>query len=136
MNKNEIITIVPARKNSKGIKNKNISKIKGKPLISYTLEAIKKSNLKIENCYILSDDQKVKRIGKKYGANTEYLRPKHLSKDRTLFIENLFHFYNWVKSKSINFRYIMILQPTSPMRTSKDINSALDLIKKKTKIYY
>ena len=131
MNKNEIITLVPARKNSKGIKNKNIFKIKGKPLITYTLESIKKSNLNIKNCYILSDDEKIKNIGRKYRANTEYLRPKNLSKDKTLFVKNLFHFYDWTKSKSINFKYIMILQPTSPMRTSKDINSALDLLQKK-----
>ena len=131
MNKNEIITLVPARKNSKGIKNKNIFKIKGKPLITYTLESIKKSNLNIKNCYILSDNEKIKNIGRKYGANTEYLRPKNLSKDKTLFVKNLFHFYDWTKSKSINFKYIMILQPTSPMRTSKDINSALDLLQKK-----
>ena len=131
MNKSEIITLVPARKNSKGIKNKNIFKIKGKPLITYTLESIKKSNLNIKNCYILSDNEKIKNIGRKYGANTEYLRPKNLSKDKTLFVKNLFHFYDWTKSKSINFKYIMILQPTSPMRTSKDINSALDLLQKK-----
>ena len=130
MNKNEIISLIPARKNSKGIKNKNTFKIKGKPLIAYTLDSIKKSNLDIKNCYILSDDERIKNIGKKYGANTEYLRPKNLSKDKTLFVKNLFHFYNWTKSKSIEFRYIMILQPTSPLRSSKDINSALDLLKK------
>ena len=131
MNKNEIISLIPARKNSKGIKNKNTFKIKGKPLIAYTLDSIKKSNLDIKNCFILSDDEKIKNIGKKYGANTEYLRPKNLSKDKTLFVKNLFHFYNWIKYKSINFRYIMILQPTSPLRSSKDINSTLDLLKKK-----
>ena len=133
MYNNKIITLVPARKNSKGIKNKNIFKIKGKPLIEYTLDSIRKSKLDIKNCFILSDDDRVKNIGKKYGANIEYKRPKNLSKDKTLFIENLTHFFNWTKSRSINFKYIMILQPTSPMRTYKNINSALELLKKKPK---
>ena len=133
MNENKVIILVPARKNSKGIKNKNIYKINGKPLIDYTLDSIKKSKLNIKDCYILSDDQRVKNIGKKYGVNIEYERPKNLSKDKTLFIENLIHFFAWTKSKSINFKYIMILQPTSPLRTSQDINSALKLLKKKPK---
>ena len=60
MNKNEIISLIPARKNSKGIKKKNTFKIKGKPLIAYTLDSIKKSNLDIKNCFILSDDEKLK----------------------------------------------------------------------------
>lgn len=133
MYNNEIITLVPARKNSKGIKNKNIFKINGKPLIQYTLDSIKKSKLDIKNCFILSDDHRIKNIGKKYGANIEYKRPKELSKDKTLFIENLIHFFNWTKSESIDFKYIMILQPTSPMRTHKNINSALEILKKKPK---
>ena len=103
MNINEIITLVPARKNSKGIKNKNVLKINGKPLISYTLDSIKKSKLNIKNCYILSDDERVKNIGRKYGANTKYKRPKNLSRDKTLFVENLFHFFEWTKSQLIYF---------------------------------
>ena len=78
MNEKKVITLVPARKNSKGIKNKNIYKINGKPLIEYTLDSIKKSKLNIKDCYILSDDQRVKNIGKKYSVNIEYKRPKNL----------------------------------------------------------
>ena len=66
MNKNEIISLIPARK-LQGIKNKNTFKIKGKPLIAYTLDSIKKSNLDIKNCYILSDDERIKNIGKNMG---------------------------------------------------------------------
>ena len=56
--------------------------------------------------------------------------------DKTLFVENLFHFFEWTKSQLIYFKYIIILQPTSPMRTPKDINSVLDLLRKKTKVSY
>ena len=131
MNQNEILVLIPARKNSKGIKNKNIIKINGKPLIEYTLKSVKKSKLNIKNTFIISDDEKVKAIGKKYGANISYERPKFLSKDKTLFIENLMHFYEWTKSNSIKFKYLIILQPTSPLRKSKDIDLFVNLIHKK-----
>ena len=131
MKKNEIITLIPARKNSKGIKNKNIIKVNGKYLVQYTMDAVKNSKLDMKYCFVLTDDKKVKNICKKYGANIDYKRPKSLSTDKTLFSENLKHFYKWVKCKSINFKYIIILQPTSPMRTSKDLNSFLRLLNKK-----
>lgn len=132
MKSNEVLILIPARKNSKGIKNKNIVKINKKPLIEYTLDSIKKSKLNIKKSFIVSDDKRVKNIANKYGVNTDYIRPRYLSKDKTLFKENLMHFYKWLKYKSIHFKYIMILQPTSPMRSSKDINLFFDkLVKKK-----
>ncbi len=131
MKKDEIITLIPARKNSKGIKNKNIIKVNGKHLVQYTLDAVKNSKLSMKYCFTMTDDKRVKNICKKYGANTDYERPKNLSNDKTLFSENLMHFYKWTKYKSINFKYIIILQPTSPMRTAKDLNSFLNLLEKK-----
>lgn len=131
MDKNEIITLVPARKNSKGIKDKNIIKLNGKPLVEYTLHVIKNSKLTMKNCFILSDDKRIRHIGEKYGANIDYERPANLSTDKTLFKDNIKHFYKWTIKKSINFKYIIILQPTSPLRTSKDINSFLNLLNKK-----
>ena len=131
MRKNEIITLIPARKNSKGIKNKNIININGKPLVKYTLDAIKNSKLNMKDCFVLTDDKRVKNICKKYGANIDYERPKNLSTDKTLFIENLMHFYKWTKYKLIKFNYIVILQPTSPMRTYKDLNKFVNFLNKK-----
>lgn len=129
----KFISLVPARKGSKSIKDKNIKKINGKPLLSYTFDQIRKSQLSIKDTYLVSDDNRAKKIAKEYNVNTDYIRPKSLSKDKTLFCENLFHFYKWLLVKKISFDFLIILQPTSPLRTSKDINKAMNLIKKNTK---
>lgn len=126
----KFISLVPARFGSKSIKNKNIIKLNNKPLINYTFEQIKKSKLKIRDCYIVSDDHRVKKYAKKFGANTDYIRPKYLSKDTTLFKENLFHFYDWTIKKKIFFDYVIILQPTSPLRKHYDINKSIALATK------
>ena len=125
----KIIGIVPARKGSKSIKNKNIFKINQKFLIEYTFAAIKKSKLK--KSFILTDSKKIKEIAKKYRIDTNYDRPKKLSKDNTSLLSNVIHFSNWLKKNQVIFDYLLILQPTSPARSFKDINSVIKILKKK-----
>lgn len=124
----KFISAIPARSGSKGLKNKNILKINNKPLISYTFNAAK--NSKIKKNYVLTDSKKIKNIANKYKINTEYIRPKLLSGDKVSIFETLHHFYKWTETNNIYFDYLVILQPTSPLRTSKDINNALKIVKK------
>lgn len=123
----KIIGIIPARAGSKGIKNKNIVNINGKPLIYYTIQAAKKSKLK--NFIVSSDSVKILDIAKKYGVKKLFLRPKKYSLDTTRSIE-LFKYLKKDLEKYYVFDAIMILQPTSPMRRSTDINNAINLFKK------
>jgi CMP-N-acetylneuraminic acid synthetase len=126
----DFIFLVPARKGSKGIKNKNIIKIKNKNLVEYTFELMNKipSNRK----YVISDSIKVKKIANKYKINTSYLRKDELSKDNTKLIENLHDFDKFIKNK-IKFKHYVILQPTSPLRNYKDIiNSISKYLKNKS----
>lgn len=123
----KIIGIIPARAGSKGIKNKNITKINGKPLIYYTIKAVKKSNLK--NFIVSSDSVKILNIAKKYGVKKLHQRPKKFSLDTTGSIK-LFKYLKKELEKYYLFDAIMILQPTSPMRRSIDINKAINLFKK------
>lgn len=125
----KIISVIPARAGSKGIKNKNIIKLNNKHLIEYTFSAASKSNIK--NNFVITDCKKTKKISKKYKINSEYLRPKNLSGDKISFIETFLHFNNWLKVKNISFDYIVVLQPTSPLRNYKDINKCLKIIKNK-----
>ena len=127
---NDFIFIIPARKGSKGIINKNIIKIKNKRLVEYTFETLNKipSNRK----YVLSDSNIVKKIANKYKINTSYLRAKQLSKDDTKLIENLTHFDKFI-DKRLKFKHYIILQPTSPLRNYKDIlNSIKKYLKNKS----
>ena len=121
------VFIVPARKGSKGIKNKNIVKVKKKKLIEYTLEILKKIPNKRK--YVLSDSTLVKQIAKKYNVNTSYIRTKELSKDNTKLIDNLCHFDKFIRNK-IKFKYYVVLQPTSPLRKYKDIEHSIKKILK------
>ena len=127
---NDFIFIIPARKGSKGIKNKNIIKIKNKSMVEYTFETIRK--ITIDRKYVLSDSDEVKKIANKYKINTAYQRSKKLSKDNTKLIYNLCHFNKFIDNK-VGFKHYVILQPTSPLRSYKDIrNSILKYLEKKS----
>ena len=122
------ISVIPARAGSKGIKNKNIFKINNKPLVEYTFKSAFKS--KIKNNYILTDSKKIKKIAKKFSINTSYIRPKNLSGSKISLNKTLSHFYQWLKKNKVRFDYLVVLQPTSPLRTKNDINNAVNIVKK------
>ncbi len=123
----KIIGVIPARSGSKGIRNKNIVNVNGKPLIYYTIKALKKS--KIKKFIVSSDSNKILNISKKYGVKDLFLRPKKFSLDSTRSIE-LFKYLRNELEKYFTFDAIMILQPTSPLRRPVDINNAIDLFNK------
>jgi len=126
--KNEILTIIPARAGSKGIKNKNIKIINGKPLIYWTIREAKKAKLK--KIIVSTDSKKIANISKKYGAEVPFLRPKKISQDSTKMIDVLKHALNFFSKSKFFFKYIMILQPTSPLRSHYDINKSIELFNK------
>ena len=111
-----ILCIIPARSGSKGVKNKNIRKIKGKTLIEHAYNTALKS--KIFNKIILSTDSKKYLNLLKKKIDTPFLRPKKISKDNTTDIEVLFYelkiYEKYYRNK---FDYVCLLQPTSPLRT-------------------
>jgi len=81
--------------------------------------------------YLLSDDKKIKKIAKKFNISIDYKRPKKFSKSNTSLIDTLFHFHQWTKIKKIDYDYLVVLQPTSPLRNYKDINAATKLVRDK-----
>ena len=124
MNRN--LAIIPARSGSKGLKDKNIKLLNGKPLIAYTIEEALKSNI-FEDVVVSTDSKEYKRISEEYGAWVPFLRDKILSQDDTSttdVIENTLY-----KLESIGRIYdnFMILQPTSPLRDKHDIINAFNL---------
>tara|TARA_B100001175_G_scaffold317854_1_gene336956 strand:- start:1272 stop:1946 length:675 start_codon:yes stop_codon:yes gene_type:complete len=119
---NDFIFIILARKGSKGIKNKNIIKIKNKSLVEYTFQILRK--IPNDRKYVLSDCDTIKKIATKYKININYFRDKKLSKDNTLLIENLCHFDKFIGNK-LKFKHYVVLQPTSPLRIYKDVINSL-----------
>lgn len=124
-NKLKIICIITARSGSKGLKDKNIRKLKGLPLLAHTVLAAKES--KILNTIILTTDSKLyANIGKKYGADIPFIRPKKLATSKAHHPDVVNHAVNFIEKKiNSKFDYVVMLQPTSPFRKAKHIDEAI-----------
>ena len=121
--------LIPARKNSKGIKNKNIIKLNNRELIYYTIQTAKKVKL-VSEIVVSTDSKKIAKISKKYGASVPFLRPKKYSNDNSPDIDVFKHYISWLKeSKKRIPEFIIHLRATTPFRSYKVINKAIDLIK-------
>lgn len=126
----KILGIIPARSGSKGLKNKNIKLLKKKPLISYTIEAAKKSKI-FDKIILSTDSEKYAKIGKQYGADIPFLREKKLSNDKASSIDVIIDVIKKLEEKGEYYETIILLQPTSPLRNYKDIIKAWNLFKEK-----
>ena len=126
MNKKyNILGVIPARGGSKGIKNKNLYDLSGKPLISYTIEAAKKSKL-ITDFIVSTDSLEIKKVSESFGAEVPFIRPANLSDDKALAVPTIQHAVLFAESlKNITYDYIVMLQPTAPLRTHEDIDNSL-----------
>ena len=111
------ICLINARGGSKRIKDKNIIKFKSKPLIYWTIKSAQESKI-YDHIYVNTDSQNIAKIAKNYGAKVPFLRPKYLSQDNTSSIDSTKFFLNKIGETVDNFD---LLQPTSPLRTKRDI---------------
>ncbi|MBW9155776.1 acylneuraminate cytidylyltransferase family protein [Clostridium sp. FP2] len=121
------LAIIPARGGSKGIPNKNVMAICGKPLIAYTIEAGKKSKY-IDEIIVSTDSDVIKVIAQQYGAVVPFLRPEELSSDSAKSIDVVIHAIDFYKNNNIDFDYVILLQPTSPLRTFEHLDKAIEKI--------
>lgn len=125
MRKKEILAIIPARGGSKGIKRKNLYSIEGKPLIQYTIEAAKESKY-ITRCIVNSDDKDIIIFAKKFGIET-WVRPEKLAQDNTPMKDVIMYQLQMLKNEEDYIPdFIVLLQPTSPLRTSQHIDEAME----------
>jgi CMP-N-acetylneuraminic acid synthetase len=124
--KDRVIAIIPARGGSKGLKDKNIKIIKGKPLIYWSIKAAKESKL-IDSCYVSTDSKKIKKISQKYNCQV-IDRPKNIAHDNSKTIDVLKH-----AAKKINATKIVLLQPTSPLRPKNLVDKCLKVYLKSKK---
>ena len=126
----KILYIIPARAGSKGLPGKNIRLLGGKPLIAHSIEAAKASAFK-GIVLVSTDSEEIALIGKKFGAEVPFIRPAELSTDSACTVDVLLHAINFYKLQHVFFDYIVLLQPTSPLRTSLDIDTAFQLLAEK-----
>jgi len=121
----KIIAIIPARGGSKGVINKNIVDVCGKPLIEYTIDAAKMCRY-IDRIYVSTDSNSIAKISEKCGISVPELRPSHLATDDSKTIDTLKYTLQLLKRES--YDYVVLLQPTQPLRTTTHINEAIELI--------
>lgn len=125
----KIIGIIPARSGSKGVPNKNIRKLSGSPLIEYSIKAAIKS--KLANIVVTSDSAEIGKIA--HDHNLEFIkRPMELSGDSTPMLPVVQHVLRKVEDSGEHYDAAMILQPTSPFRTTMDINSVIEIFQLKS----
>ena len=124
------IAIIPARSGSKGLKDKNIRLLNGKPMLAYSIEAAIKSRV-FDCVYVSTDSEIYADIGRKYGAEIPFLRSEQLSTDTAkswdVVLDALFRYENLGKQ----FDMVALLQPTSPLRDAEEIRNAYEEYKDK-----
>lgn len=126
-----MIAIIPARGGSKGLPGKNIKLLNNKPLIAYTIEAALNSK-KISRVIVSTDDSTIAKVAKDYGAEVPFLRPDFLATDTALALDNYIYTINRLNEKEENkIKEFVVLQPTSPLRTTLDIENAIHLFEEK-----
>lgn len=128
----KVIAIIPARSGSKGVIGKNIKNLKGKPLISYTIEEAKKSKL-IDKLVVSTDSKEIADISLSLGAAVPFIRPSELSTDSSLTFDVIKHTINFFKDKGEQYDVIVLLQPTTPFRKVESIDKAIVTLKNSNK---
>lgn len=118
--------IIPARGGSKGIPGKNIKDFAGKPLICHSIDCARQFVDDKDIC-LTTDSEEIIRVAEEYGLKVPFVRPQELASDTSGTYEVLIHAINYYSDNGRNYKRIVLLQPTSPLRTYDDVKSCLDL---------
>ncbi|MCB9252181.1 MAG: acylneuraminate cytidylyltransferase family protein [Flavobacteriales bacterium] len=120
----KILAIIPARSGSKGVPDKNIRQLNGKPLLVHSIEAARECTY-IKDIMVNTDSDLYANIAKANGAEVPFLRPEHLSGDFATSIDVVVHTLNYYKGLNIHFDAVCLLQPTSPFRRPGFVDEAI-----------
>ena len=126
LNGNTFLAIITARGGSKGLPEKNIRELRGKPLITWTLESVKKSKY-IDRCFISTDSRKIAEVCKKEGFEIPELRPRELAEDNSSSVDVVAYTIDYLKREGEKYDYFILLEPTSPLRADEDIDKMIQL---------
>jgi len=119
----KVLAVIPARGGSKGIPNKNVVSLMGKPLINWTIEAASSSRY-IDHLILSSDDECICSVAKAAGCNVPFLRASELATDDAKTVDVVLDAIN----RTPGFDLVVVLQPTSPLREASDIDNCLELL--------
>ena len=127
-----VLGIIPARGGSKGIRKKNIIELDSKPLIQYTIDVCFKSK-KLSKFIVSTDEEEIAKISFDLGAEVPFMRPKSLSLDESSSFSVVEHAAKYFLKKDLKYDAYMLLQPTTPFRTSNLIDKSIELLQNNSK---
>jgi len=126
-----VVALIPARGGSKGIPKKNLVQICGQPLIAYSIDAACRAE-SIDRVIVSTDDAEIANVARDLGAEVPFLRPTALAVDTAPMLGVLRHAVEWLDGENGSLKALVLLQPTSPLRTSVHIEEAVALFKSST----
>lgn len=123
----DILVVIPARGGSKGLPGKNIKMLCGKPLIAYSID-VARAFADDKNICVSTDSEEIKQVVEQYGLKVPFLRPDYLATDTATSDDVLIHAVNYYREQyGRTFKILLLLQPTSPLRTKEDVEGAIRL---------
>lgn len=122
----KILAVITARGGSKGLPGKNIKELNGKPLIAWTIEQTNRSEL-IDSAVVSTDSSEIAQVCENFGFMVPELRPKHLSTDTASSMDVLDYVIKREEEKGKAYDYMLLLEPTSPLRRRDDLDNMIRL---------
>lgn len=126
LNGKRVIAVIPARGGSKSVPGKNIRALGGKPLLAWSIEVARQVS-EIDRVIVSTDDAEIASVGRAHGAEV-YARPPHLATDQSLVIDALKDLIKTLQAEHETPEWIILLEPTCPLRTADDVRSCLNLV--------
>lgn len=123
------ICLIPARGGSKGVPNKNVKLLGGKPLIVHAIQSALKSKI-FQKTIVDTEDSKIAKIAKKYGAEVPFMRPKNLASDNSSMVDVILHSIMKLRNLGYDFESIVYRDCTVPFIRNLDLNGVLNILYK------
>lgn len=122
-----VLGVVPARGGSKGIPNKNLAMLAGRPLLAYTADAVHASR-RLTRCMVSTDDAGIAEAARSLGLEVPFMRPSELASDDAPMLPVLLHAAREIARGGFTVDAVVLLQPTSPLRRAAHVDAAIDLL--------
>ncbi len=122
----KVLAIIPARGGSKGIKDKNIIDFNGQPLIAWTIQAAQEAGI-CDEIMVSTESKAIAQVAREFGAQVPFYRSEELAQDTSKTIDCVVEVLSTYRSLGRNFDIVLLLQPTSPLRSGRDIKQAFDM---------
>lgn len=120
-----IVGLIPARGGSKGIPGKNIAPCAGRPLLAYTAESALQAK-RLDRVILSTDDKAIAEVGAALGLEVPFMRPAELSNDTAGSLGVIVHALDWLEAQGETVNALVLLQPTSPLRSTAQIDEAIE----------